>query len=378
MKKERYVQLVKGNYYWRPTKKMRTAGFSPEPLGDSLAAANARARWLNGEWDEARKLAKADPLNVEKGDFNWLMEEFQNDPVWYRKKAPVTRYEIDLAFERISKAADESGGETVGEVSVKVFARRHGRALYNNMRKHYSVSASEKIMKWFRRLMAYAVERGVRDDIPIDRLEVEHPDPRDAVWAAEEIEAVFEAAMFGGKASSGNEIPPRRSVALAIAIAYDTSMPQGDILRLTWDKWDGQGFTILQQKKRSNRLLYLPVSDRTRELLNTMVKAGTHIIVCEQTGKPFVDAKETSSQNRRNAFGRLFRKFCKRVEVEGKTFHDIRRTALTQMGNSGATNAEITSQSGHAIGSKILDVYVKPDKNAAMNLAAKRWGKRDD
>ncbi len=43
------------------------------------------------------------------------------------------------------------------------------------------------------------------------------------------------------------------------------------------------------------------------------------------------------------------------------------------MGNRGATHAEITSFSGHDMGSRVLDVYVKPDKSAAMRAAKKRW-----
>jgi len=367
MKKERYIKKVRDNWYWQPTKVMKAAGFSPEALGDDLAAANARARWLNGQWDEAREQAKTDPLKIERGDFNDLMARFEKDRVWYGMKASVTQYEIDLAFKRI--------GAEIGEQQVKVFSRRHGRALYNIMRDKYSVSASEKIMKWFRRLMAYAEEVGIRDDIPVHRLTIEHLEPRDIIWTPEEIGAVFDAALHGGKADSGNKIPSRRSVALAIAIAYDTSMPQGDILRLIWDNWDGHGFTIRQQKKRGQHTLYLPVSEDTKALLNNTVKTGTHVIVCEETKMPFVDTAESPSQSRRNTFGRLFRKFCKRAGVVGKTFHDIRRTALTEMGNSGATNTEISSQSGHSVGSKVIDVYVRPNKTAAMNAASKRWKK---
>ena len=44
---------------------------------------------------------------------------------------------------------------------------------------------------------------------------------------------------------------------------------------------------------------------------------------------------------------RLFVKFRKRAGVDGRTFHDLRRSALSAIGNSGATNAEIVSFSGH-------------------------------
>ena len=58
----------------------------------------------------------------------------------------------------------------------------------------------------------------------------------------------------------------------------------------------------------------------------------------------------------------------------GLTFQDLRPTALTEMGNSGSTNAEIISFSGHAINSPSLKDYVFPDKAAARRGRAKRDG----
>ena len=70
---------------------------------------------------------------------------------------------------------------------------------------------------------------------------------------------------------------------------------------------------------------------------------------------------------------RLFAKFRKRAGVDGRTFHDLRRSAMTAMGNSGATNAEIVSFSGHSITSPVVGTYVRPDKETARNAANKRW-----
>lgn len=60
--------------------------------------------------------------------------------------------------------------------------------------------------------------------------------------------------------------------------------------------------------------------------------------------------------------------------IAERTSHDIRRTALTELGNRGATNAEIVRFSGHDINSRVLKTYVKPDRTAAENAAKKRWG----
>ena len=152
-------------------------------------------------------------------------------------------------------------------------------------------------------------------------------------------------------------------------IAYDTSLPQQDILALTWAQFDGEGLTVKQIKKRgANKDLWPPLSAETLGMLTVTPRTSTHVIVSEETGQPYTD---------RNVFSRIFRKFRDRVGVKGRTFHDIRRTALTELGNQGATNAEIVTLSGHDINSRVLKDYVMPDRTAALNAARKRWTNDD-
>ena len=47
---------------------------------------------------------------------------------------------------------------------------------------------------------------------------------------------------------------------------------------------------------------------------------------------------------------------------------------MTEMGDAGATNAEIVALSGHKENSRVLDTYIKPGRAAAMNAAMERWG----
>ncbi len=97
-------------------------------------------------------------------------------------------------------------------------------------------------------------------------------------------------------------------------------------------------------------------------MLGSAERVATNIIVSEETGLPYD----------KNNFSRIFRKFQRRAGIEGLTFHDIRRSVASEIGNRGATSAEIVSITGHSLGSKILDTYVKPDREAALRAAKKR------
>ena len=156
---------------------------------------------------------------------------------------------------------------------------------------------------------------------------------------------------------------PRPSIALATQIAFSTSLPQQDILALTWDQYSDGGLTVLQIKKRGDKELWIPLSQKTRQMIDNTERTSTHIIVNEQTGQPY---------SNHNTFGKAFRKVRKWAGIERQlTFHDLRTTALTNMGNKGATMAEIVSFSGHKLNSPVLETYVKPGREAAQRARTK-------
>ncbi len=97
-------------------------------------------------------------------------------------------------------------------------------------------------------------------------------------------------------------------------------------------------------------------------MIDGMERTSTYIIVSEETGRPYD----------KNTFSRIFRKFRQRAGIEGVHFHNIRRTVATELGDRGATSAEIVSITGHAMGSKAVDVYVRPGREAALRAAKKR------
>src|SRR6516225_9083952 len=51
----RYLVLVKGCHYWRPTPRMMAAGFQRRTLGKDEVHAKREAIRLNAEWDRYRR-----------------------------------------------------------------------------------------------------------------------------------------------------------------------------------------------------------------------------------------------------------------------------------------------------------------------------------
>jgi len=360
MKKPRHVSWRGSHFRYDATADMRKAGIFSESLrGLQEVEAFIRADELNAEWDEIRN----NPVNPTKvnGDFNWLIAEYQRDKSWYGSLAPKTKVEIDACLAIVS--------EFIGTARVKHINRQSCRAIYNKIRVDGSAHKAQKVRKWFVRLLNYAVEIGVIDFNPGVKLQMERQPGRNQTYSPDEIDCLVDAAKQGGKADSGNNIPARPSIALAVMIAYDTSLPRQDILDLKWSQFDGEGLTVRLKKKRGpDEDLWLPLSHQTLDLLDTgnvHPLPGTNIVISEETGKSYGA----------EAFSRIFRKFRDRAGIKGSTFHDLRRTALTELGNTGATNAQIVKFSGHDIASKALKDYIQPDKEITREAAKRRWDK---
>ncbi|MBT8005545.1 MAG: hypothetical protein HN578_21750 [Rhodospirillales bacterium] len=361
MSKVRYLRVRDGAFRFEATASMRAAGIFSETLGRDEGTATHRAIKLNEAWDKIRN-ADGPGSIVKHGDIAWLIHKFEQDHEFYRSKSRKTKLEIDHCFKII--------GEEFGNIECSLFERHHCRTYYNNLRSKFSVHKSRKVFKWFHRLLRYGVELQILTINPASGIKVTKPKGRTQKYSNEEIQRLIDDCMTGGKTESGNVIPPRPSLALAIRIAYDTALPRQDVLSLTWNKYDGEAFIVRQIKHRgSHRELYLPVSEEAKKMLLDASGAipgkseMQNVIINEITGLPWNE----------EVFSRNFSTFSKRAGIFGRTFHDIRRTALSEFGDCSSTNVEISSISGLAPNSPMLEVYVKPGREAALRAAHKRW-----
>lgn len=123
---------------------------------------------------------------------------------------------------------------------------------------------------------------------------------------------------------------------LPLILALWTGQRQGDLLRLTWQQYDGKVIR-LQQSKTGTRVI-IPVGAPLRAALDGMRgKAGQ--ILLNSDGVPWTA----------DGFRSSWRKACASVGVVGVTFNDIRGTAVTRLALAGATVPEIATITGHSL-----------------------------
>ncbi len=159
-------------------------------------------------------------------------------------------------------------------------------------------------------------------------------------------------------------------VKVAMTVAYYTGMRMREIIGergLRWDQVNLEEGSIRlsssQTKTRSPRVIYM-----ARDFLKVMGKAKelrdraylTCPYVCHLNGKPF------------NELIQGWKTACKRVGVVGKTFHDLRRTAIRNLVRAGVPETVAMKISGHKTRS-VFDRYnITSEKD--LKEAANRLG----
>ncbi len=149
----------------------------------------------------------------------------------------------------------------------------------------------------------------------------------------------------------------------AVTFAYNTGWRRSEIMNLKWNRVDLQENTVRleagETKNSEGRVIYL---DEGLIKLLKIQNFKRHIgcdYVFHRNGKRIKD------------FRCVWERACREVDIEGRLFHDLRRTAIRNMVRSGVQEQVAMKISGHKTRA-IFDRYniVNPDdlKKAALKI----------
>lgn len=345
----RHFVVKPSGFYFQATTAMRAAGIASESLGTDLLAAKARAELLNSSWDKIRRgeepIGKTPAL---PGTFGYLVERLRaaNE---YREKKPRTVEELEYALKVLEPVFAPTRLEKITPEHIERF--------YNALREQGSVHRAAKIMKWFRYIFNFGIRFDLARSNPTLAVRIKHPKPRRQVWTEDQVSAVITMA----------EEMCRPCMALAIQIAYDTSLRAGDIRALTWGQFDGQSLWLNQQKTGAEQRA--PLYPETVAMIEAA--RGDTIPLANA---PIIRAPHGKAYAKDN-FEHRFRGICKAAGIpDGLQFRDIRRTAATERAEAGSTAAELAASTGHSIAhsARILDTYTVQNYSMAQNAQEKR------
>lgn len=171
------------------------------------------------------------------------------------------------------------------------------------------------------RILSWSKDRGRITINPLERPGRLYSGSRaESVWSEGEVAALL------AKASP--------AVAMPFLIALHTGQREGDILRLTWSAYDGQALQLRQSK--TGRHVRVPVSAALKPVLDTAKRIA--VTICTTSRKQAWTG---------DGFRASFTKTKAAAGIEGRTFHDLRGTAVTRLALAGCTVPEIATITGH-------------------------------
>ena len=171
------------------------------------------------------------------------------------------------------------------------------------------------------RILSWAKDRGRTTINPLERPGRLYSGSRaEIIWQDAEIEALLATAS--------------PAVRLPFLLALHTGQREGDILRLTWSAYDGTALRLRQSK--GGRHVRIPVTAELKAALEATKRVAVTICATSR-GQSWTG----------DGFRASFTKAKAAAMIAGRTFHDLRGTAVTRLALAGCTVPEIATITGH-------------------------------
>lgn len=290
-------------YAWRGGPLLKNEDGSPIQPGDP-AFVSAYA--------EAVELSR----NPISNDMKMLVREFRASSD-FRRKSKSTLTEYNRYLDEIVR--------TFGFLSLGELERKETRGKFKEWRDAMADTPRKADYAWttLARVLSFAKDRGRLSVNICERGgRLYHADRNEKLWTSKDIDAF--------NASVGPEMR------LALTIALWTGQRQGDLLRLPWRSYDGK--TIKVKQSKTGTRVVIPVGASLKAVLDAELRRATTILA-NTRGHPWTAA----------GFQTMWAKACSKAGVHGRTFHDLRGTAVTRLALAGCSAAEIGSLTGHSL-----------------------------
>ncbi len=171
-------------------------------------------------------------------------------------------------------------------------------------------------------------------------------DRSDKVWLPEHIDAFMKVAPI--------------EMQRALILALHTGQRQGDLRKLAWTNYDGEGISLRQSK--GSRRVYVACTQALKTMLDGMNREAA-VILTTKTGRAW----------QKRYFAEQWDEASKAAGIIDLHFHDLRGTAVTMLAEAGCSVPEIASITGHSLKSvhTILEKYMSRTKALAKSAMAK-------
>lgn len=376
----RYVQYASyadGSSYYRynPPQEFVDRGIVRREVlsGDRISAFQQADEWNN----------LIDTFRIEE---NQRVTQGRHDPsvdglcqmylesAYFEKLATITQDQYRYFINKLCKTVVPDKDIPFGDIHFTDVTNGMAARVYETVMKSHrtrggdGIVMANHILSVAKRVWSVANKWEVIHRNPWRFVETFSPKKRTMKWTEEQIKSLLNTAFSKWE---------WRNVGVMTLLAYETSQRPGDCRLLRWPsiRFDTKEFILVNefdnnaQNKRQGEVI-IPLADNVMDVLDqNLQEFGEQPYVCPhpKTLQPYkLDLVSKTFQRIREAAGL----------PDGLWMRDIRRTVISELGDKGATEAEIMAWSGHK-NSKSLEPYLKPSKIAGQNAFNKRKNPRE-
>lgn len=318
---------------------------------DTRAEAIERATQIAEAYIDYKRGIKRD-INIPQDTVDGLIA-FYKTTNEYKKLEENSKRLYQLMINTASNARVGQANINFGQMLIKNVTPTHSDKLYETVRKGVSEHRAVHVCKVLRKVWFVGLRHGKVSANPFQRMGIKGLTSREVLWEPEQVDKVIETADKMGLWSIGT----------ITLLCYHLCQRPGDMRQLKWKNFDGQVFRFKQEKTGVE--VEIPASPQILQRLSPVISANSddYIALCETTGKPY------------DRF--LYMKYFKRVREAAEIpphlqLRDLRRTGATEMAESGCTEDELRSVTGHQ-SRDVLSIYVRPTKKLAAAGINKRF-----
>lgn len=294
-----------GKVRWRFRIKGRPSCYIPGEFGSKEFEAAYQAA-VNG------RPAISESDRHKPGSFDWLIEHYMRTPE-FQAIGKVYKRNLSLEFERFRR---EHGDKTVAGLKV-----HHVEALI--AKKVETPAAANSLLKLIRRLVKFAIRRGVIAVDPTVGVKGFKTNPSGYhTWTDDEI-AQFEAHhRLGSKA------------VLALRLMLYTGAARQDAAAMGWQ--NVKASRIAYRRGKTGGEVDLPIHPALAEAING-VPRDQMLFVTHGKGRAYSSA----------TFGNWFHDMCVAAGLNKCSAHGLRKAGATRLANAGGTEFEVMAFLGH-------------------------------
>ncbi len=183
-----------------------------------------------------------------------------------------------------------------------------------------------RYLQLLKRMFNVAIEEGYAEENPVTKVKLysEKDTQKERILSEAEEKKLLEACS--------DHLKP------IIAVALNTGMRRAEILNLQWSQVDFKARRIKVERTKSGRVRYIPMNEPLLSELCRLKSGGgqsPHVFTNPRTGKQYIDMKTS------------FKGACRRANIEGLRFHDLRHTFASRLVEKGADIETVRNLLGH-------------------------------